>query len=125
MPFLLKTEPDVYSFADLQRDGETVWDGVTNPQAVKYLREMKADEELVIYHTGDERRATGTAKVLRVDASNPKAPLVKIRAGKPLKKPRTLDEMKALKMFAESPLVRIGRLGVVPLTAAQYRWLTV
>lgn len=122
MPFLLKTEPDVYAFADLQRDKETIWDGVNNPQAVKYLREMQPGETLVIYHTGEERRAMGTAKVLRVDASDPKVPLVKIRAGKAIE-PKTLAEMKALKMFAESPLVKIGRLGVVPLTAEQWTWI--
>lgn len=123
MPFLLKTEPGVYSFADLTRDKETTWDGVTNPQAVKNLREMKAGEELVIYHTGDERTAVGTATVVSVDAKDPKVPLVKIRAGKPLKTPRTLAEIKELKLFADSLLVRMGRLSVVPLSAAQYDWL--
>jgi predicted RNA-binding protein with PUA-like domain len=123
MPFLLKTEHGVYSFADLVKDKETTWDGVTNPQAVKNLREMKAGEELVIYHTGDERQAVGTATVVSVDATNPKVPLVKIRAGKPLKTPRTLAEIKEQKLFADSLLVRMGRLSVVPLTAAQYEWL--
>jgi predicted RNA-binding protein with PUA-like domain len=124
MPFLLKTEPEAYSFADLVRDKETTWDGVTNPQAVKNLREMKAGEELVIYHTGDERSAVGTATVVSVDAKDPKVPLVRIRAGKPLKNPHTLTEIKEQKLFADSPLVRMGRLSVVPLSAAQYDWLT-
>jgi len=123
MPFLLKTEPDVYSFADLERDRETIWDGVTNPQAVKYLREMQPGETLVIYHTGEEKRAMGTATVLSVDATDPKVPLVKIKAGKAIATPRTLAQMKQLKMFQTSPLVIIGRLGVVPLTAAQYKWI--
>lgn len=123
MPFLLKTEPDVYSFADLQRDRETLWDGVKNPTAVKYLREMQAGEELVIYHTGDERTAVGTAKVVHVDATDPKAPKVTIRVGKKIARPRTLAEIKANKGFAKSPLVTIGRLGVVPLTQAQYAWI--
>jgi predicted RNA-binding protein with PUA-like domain len=123
MPFLLKSEPGVYSFADLARDKETIWDGVTNPQAVKNLREMKAGEELVIYHTGEERAAVGTAAVVSVDASDPKVPLVKIRAAKPLKNPRTLAEIKEQKLFADSLLVRMGRLSVVPLSAAQYEWL--
>jgi predicted RNA-binding protein with PUA-like domain len=123
MPFLLKTEPDVYSFADLQRDRETVWDGVANPQAVKHLREMQAGEELVMYHTGDQRTAVGTAKVVRVDATDPKTPKVTIRAVKKLAQPRTLAEIKANKLFAKSPLVTIGRLGVVPLTPAQYKWI--
>jgi len=123
MPYLLKTEPSSYSFADLERDRETTWDGVTNPQAVKNLREMKAGEELVIYHTGDEKRAVGTASVVSVDASDPKMPLVKIRVGKAIAKPRSLADAKAEKLFADSLLVRMGRLSVVPLTAAQYKWL--
>jgi len=123
MPYLLKTEPTVYSFADLERDKETIWDGVTNPAAVKFLREMPKDEALVIYHTGDERTAVGTAKVISVDASNPKVPLVRIKAGKPVKQPHTLAEIKANKLFANSPLVTQGRLSVVPLTEAQFKWL--
>jgi predicted RNA-binding protein with PUA-like domain len=122
--YLLKTEPGVYSSADLQREGETIWDGVTNPTAVKHLREMTPGDKLVIYHTGDERQATGTATVVSVDAKNPKMPLVRIKAGKQLAKPRTLSEIKEHKLFADSPLVKQGRLSVVPLTAAQYDWLT-
>ena len=124
MAYLLKTEPDVYSFADLVREGETVWDGVTNPAAVKHLREMKPGDQLVIYHTGDEKTAVGTAKVLSVDASNPKVPVVRIKAGKPVKEPRMLADIKARKLFADSPLVKQGRLSVVPLTEAQWGWLT-
>ena len=124
MPYLLKTEPTVYSFADLQRENVTVWDGVTNPVALKNLRGMKPGEELVIYHTGDEKSAVGTASVVSVDPSDPKNPQVKIKVGKPLGKPVSLAEMKANKLFAESPLVRQGRLSVVPLTKQQYEWLT-
>jgi predicted RNA-binding protein with PUA-like domain len=124
MPYLLKTEPTVYSFADLQREQTTIWDGVTNPVAVKNLRGMKPGEQLVIYHTGDEKSAVGTASVVSVDATDPKLPLVKIKAGKPLAKPVSLAEMKANKLFTESPLVRQGRLSVVPLTQEQYRFLT-
>ena len=124
MGYLLKTEPDVYSFADLVREGETVWDGVTNAAAVKHLREMKPGDQLVIYHTGDEKTAVGTAKVLSVDASKPKVPVVRIKAGKPVKEPRTLADIKARKLFADSPLVKQGRLSVVPLTQAQWDWLT-
>ena len=123
MPFLLKTEPTVYSFADLEREKETIWDGVTNPTAVKHLREMPKGEDLVIYHTGDERTAIGTARVVSVDASDPKVPLVKIKAGKPVKQPKTLAEIKADKLFANSPLVSQGRLSVVPLTEDQFSWL--
>jgi predicted RNA-binding protein with PUA-like domain len=122
--YLLKTEPSVYSFADLQRDGETIWDGVKNPAAVMSLRGMKPDDRLLIYHTGDERTAVGTAKVLSVDTTNPKVPLVRIKAGKPVKQPHNLAAIKAHKVFAGSPLVNQGRLSVIPLTEAQWEWLT-
>jgi predicted RNA-binding protein with PUA-like domain len=124
MNYLLKTEPTVYSFADLQRENTTIWDGVTNPVAVKNLRGMKAGEKLVIYHTGDEKSAVGTATVVSVDASDAKNPKVKIKVGKALPKPVTLAEVKAHKLFADSPLVRQGRLSVVPLTDAQYKFVT-
>ena len=124
MPYLLKTEPTVYYFGDLQRENTTIWDGVTNPAAVKNLRGMKTGEALVVYHTGDEKSAVGTASVVSVDASDTKNPQVKIKAGKPVAKPVTLAEVKANKLFADSPLVRQGRLSVVPLTDAQYKFLT-
>ena len=123
MNYLLKTEPTVYSFADLQLDNTTIWDGVTNPVAVKNLRAMKPGDQLVIYHTGDEKSAVGTATVVSVDASDARNPLVKIKVGKPTR-PVTLAEVKANKLFADSPLVRQGRLSVVPLTDAQHKFLT-
>jgi predicted RNA-binding protein with PUA-like domain len=122
--YLLKTEPSEYSFADLQKNGATEWDGVSNPAAVKHLREMKPGAGLIIYETGDRKSAVGTASVVSVDATNPKKPVVKIKAGKTLAEPITLAEIKANKLFAESPLVRMGRLSVVPLTSAQYQALT-
>lgn len=122
--YLLKTEPSTYSFADLQRDKATVWDGVHNPVALRNLGEMKHGTRLVIYHTGDEKAAVGTATVVSVDLSNPKDPAVKIQAGRPIAKPVSLAQIKANKLFADSPLVRQGRLSVVPLTAAQYKALT-
>ena len=124
MDYLLKTEPSVYSFANLEREKSTIWDGVTNPVAVRHLREMKPGDRLVIYHTGDEKSAVGTASVVSVDASDAKTPLVKIKVGKELAKPVTLAEVKAHKLFADSPLVRQGRLSVVPLSAAQFKFLT-
>ena len=123
MPYLLKTEPSTYSFADLQRDKETIWDGVTNPVALKNLRGMQAKDELVIYHTGDEKSVVGTASVISVDNSDAKNPRVKIKAGKALAKRHSLAEIKANKLFADSPLVRQGRLSVVPLSQAQHRFL--
>jgi predicted RNA-binding protein with PUA-like domain len=95
MDYLLKTEPTVYSFADLRREKTTIWDGVTNPVAVKNLRAMKPGDQLIIYHTGDEKTAVGTAKVLSVDASDVKRPAVKISAGKAISKPVTLADVKS------------------------------
>ena len=123
MNYLLKTEPSVYSFANLARDKSTIWDGVTNPAAVKHLREMRPGERLIIYHTGDEKSTVGMASVVSVDVSDAKTPLVKIKVGMPIESPKTLAEIKAHKLFADSPLVRQGRLSVVPLTDAQYCWL--
>ena len=123
MNYLLKTEPTVYSFADLEREKSTIWDGVTNPVAVKHLREMEPGERLVIYHTGDEKSAVGTASVVSVDTSDAKNPAVKIKVGKAIATPKTLAAIKAHKLFADSPLVRQGRLNVVPLSDAQYGWL--
>jgi predicted RNA-binding protein with PUA-like domain len=122
--YLLKTEPTEYSFADLQKDKETIWDGVHNPVALRNLAAMEAGTRLVVYETGDHKSAVGTATVVSVDASDPKNPQVKLKAGKALAKPVTLAEVKANKLFADSPLVRQGRLSVVPLTATQYKFLT-
>jgi predicted RNA-binding protein with PUA-like domain len=118
--YLLKTEPSEYSFADLQRDGATEWEGVTNPTAVKYLREMAPGARLIIYETGSRKSTVGTATVVSVDASDPKIPKVEVKAGKALAKPVSLEEIKKNKMFKDSPLVRMGRLSVVPLTKEQY-----
>jgi predicted RNA-binding protein with PUA-like domain len=120
--YLFKSEPGVYSFDNLVRDGETNWDGVTNPTAVKNLREMKPGTKWIFYHTGDERTAVGTGTVVSVDATNPKVPIVRVKAGKPLKHPKTLEAIKAEKLFKTSPLVKIGRLSVVPLTQEQWDW---
>jgi predicted RNA-binding protein with PUA-like domain len=120
--YLFKTEPDVYSFDDFVRDKQTVWDGVTNPTAVKHLREMKAGTKWIFYHTGDERTAVGTGTVVDVDSADPKVPIVRVKAGTRLKSPKTLAEIKAEKIFAKSPLLLIGRLSVVPLTEEQWDW---
>jgi predicted RNA-binding protein with PUA-like domain len=124
MDYLLKTEPSEYSFADLQADKSTIWDGVSNPVALKHLRSMKSGDRLVIYETGDHKSVVGTATVVSLDAQDQKNPQVSIKAGKPLAKPVTLAEIKSQKLFADSPLVRQGRLSVVPLSAAQYKFLT-
>ena len=120
--FLFKTEPGVYSFDDFLRDKEAIWDGVTNPTAVMHLRAMKAGTRWIFYHTGEERTAVGTGSVLSVDSTDPKVPIVKVKAGKRLKTPKTLAAIKAEPLFKDSPLVLIGRLSVVPLTKEQWDW---
>jgi predicted RNA-binding protein with PUA-like domain len=122
--YLLKTEPSEYSFEDLERDGVTMWDGVSSPAGVKHLREISPGARVVIYETGKRKSAVGTASVVSVDVPDPKNPVVKIKAGKALAKPVPLAQIKANKLFAKSPLVREGRLSVVPLTDAQYKALT-
>jgi predicted RNA-binding protein with PUA-like domain len=84
---------------------------------------MKPGDKLIIYHTGDEKAAVGTASVVSVKVTDPKKPAVEIKAGKAIAKPITLANVKSHKLFATSPLVRIGRLSVVPLTAEQYEFL--
>lgn len=123
MGYLLKTEPSEYSFADLQNDKETIWDGVSNPVALKHLRSMKSGERLIIYETAEVKSAVGSATVVSVDASDAKNPRVKIKAGKALPRPVSLAEIKSKKAFADSPLVRQGRLSVVPLDEEQYGFL--
>ncbi len=121
--YLLKTEPSEYSFADLLRDAAVVWDGVTSPAGVKNLRKMPPGARLIIYETANRKSAVGTATVLSVDATDPKIPKVKIKAGKAIANPITLAEIKSNKLFKDSPLVREGRLSVVPLTKDQYQFL--
>jgi predicted RNA-binding protein with PUA-like domain len=122
--YLLKTEPSEYSFADLSRDKETTWDGIANPVALRHLRGMSAGDRLVIYETGDVKSAVGTASVTSVQGADAKEPKVRIKAAKPVPKAVSLATIKANRLFADSPLVRQGRLSVVPLTEAQYRYLT-
>jgi predicted RNA-binding protein with PUA-like domain len=123
VPWLLKTEPSDYSFDDLVREKKTVWSGVTNPAAVKNLASMKKGDRVVVYHTGSVRAAVGTATVASADARDPKRPRVTIAAGRRLAAPVSLDAIKTSPLFADSPLIRIGRLSVVPLTEAQLRFL--
>ena len=124
--WLLKTEPGTYSFDDLEREGRARWDGVTNPVALRNLRAMKKGDRLLVYHTGDERAVVGQAEVAREAYPDPKAKdgrlvVVDIAPRGRLARPVTLAEMKAMPEFAESPLVRQGRLSVVPLTATQWK----
>src|SRR5262249_13869317 len=124
--WLLKTEPSTYSYGDLAKAGKVTWDGVANPVALKHLRSAKKGDEIAIYHTGDERQVVGTARVVREAYPDPKAKdeklvVIDIEVGKALSSGVGLATLKANKLFADSPLVRQGRLSVVPLTAEQWR----
>jgi predicted RNA-binding protein with PUA-like domain len=124
--WLLKTEPSTYSFADLQRDQQTRWDGITNPVALKHLKTATTGDRAVVYHTGDEKSAVGVAEIVKPaypDPKNDKLSVVDLRAREPLKRPVTLATIKSDPVFAESPLVRQGRLSFVPLTDAQWKRL--
>jgi predicted RNA-binding protein with PUA-like domain len=125
MPYLLKSEPDKYSYDDLLRDGETTWDGIKNNQALIYLRGMKKGEKLVVYHSNVGKAAIGTASVVSntTDPNDPKTPIVRIKPGKRLKREKTLDDLRASPLFTDSLLFRQFRLSVVPLTDEQYDWL--
>lgn len=123
MPYLLKSEPEAYSYSDLERDGETTWDGVKNPQALMNLAGMQKGDKLAIYHSVSEKAVVGTAKVVSVDASDPRNPKVRIAPGKRLSTPKTLAEMRDAPVFRGSILLRQFRLSVVPLTDEQYDWL--
>ena len=123
MDWLVKSEPDDYSFDDLAKAKKAVWDGVANPVAVKHLASMKKGDRIVVYHTGKERAAVGLGTVAGVDASDAKAPRVEIAAGRRLGASVSLDAIKASPLFASSPLVKMGRLSVVPLTPEQYAFL--
>jgi predicted RNA-binding protein with PUA-like domain len=126
--WLLKTEPSTYGYDDLEREGRAVWDGVTNPVALRNLRLMKEGDRVVVYHTGDEKAAVGLAEVVRAayadpKAGDPKLVVVDLKPKGRLDEPVSLAEIKKMPLFAESPLVRQGRLSVVPLDAAQWKAL--
>lgn len=122
--YLLKTEPSDYSFADLARDRETIWDGVTNPAALKFLRAMKPGDRLVIYETANVRSAVGAASVRSMHGAQGEGPNVRVKVKKRLPRAVPLAEIKASALFRDSPLVRQGRLSVVQLSEEQYRYLT-
>jgi predicted RNA-binding protein with PUA-like domain len=126
--WILKTEPTTYSFERLLKDRRTVWDGVSNPLALKHLGEMAVGDQVLIYHTGDEKAAVGLARVVRAayadpKANDPKLVVVDLEAGHPLPKPVTLAAVKADPAFADLALVRMGRLSVVPVKPEQWKRL--
>jgi len=121
--FLFKTEPGTYSFDDLVRDKTTVWDGVSNPLALKYLGQVKKGDTIAIYHTGDEKQVVGLATAASDPSpdpkqNNPKRLVVKLKAEKPLPFPVPLSAFRADDVLATTELVRLPRLSVVPLTKA-------
>ena len=124
--WLLKTEPSAYSYDDLEREGRARWDGVKNPAALRNLRAMKKGDRVLVYHTGDEKAVVGTAEVAGEAYPDPKFKggvfvVVDLEPRGRLARPVTLAEIRAMPAFAESPLVRQGRLSVVPVDAAQWK----
>ena len=118
--WLLKTEPSVYSYADLERDGETMWDNVNNNTALMHLRTIEKGDLALIYHTGDERAWVGIADVSRgyyvnPEHDDPKLAVIDVKAKERLTKPVTLAQVKAIPELAQWDLVRLGRLSVVPV----------
>ena len=123
--WLLKTEPDCYSWDNLVRDKRTAWDGVSNALALKYIRSMKKGDAALIYHTGDERAAVGIAEIVRSPYADPaegddKLVVVDLKPKKKLGRPVTLSDIKADKTFAGWDLLRIGRLSIVPVPDAMW-----
>jgi len=123
--WLFKSDPETYSLSDLEREGKTVWDGVTNNLALKHLRSVRKGDSVLIYHTGDERAILGIAEVLRDAYPDPKRKdsrlvVVDIKAVKRLQRPVTLDEIKKQASLKDFALVRLPRLSVMPVSESQW-----
>jgi len=124
--WLVKTEPGEFSYADLEGDGEAVWDGVSNPAALANLRAIRVGDQVLVYHTGAEKAVVGIAEVTR-DAypdprrRNERLVVVELKPRQRLARPVTLAQIKASAVFEDSPLVRQGRLSVVPISAEQWK----
>ena len=128
MNWLVKEEPENYSYNTFLKDRTTVWAGVRNPVAQRNLREMKQGDRVFFYHTGKEKQIVGTATVSKTAYPDPKDKagslvVVELAAGKALKRHVTLAEIKADKRFADMPLVRIARLSVQPVTDNQWEMI--
>ncbi|HTG58215.1 MAG TPA: EVE domain-containing protein [Terriglobia bacterium] len=123
--WLFKSDPETYSLSDLEREGKTVWDGVTNNLALKHLRSVRKGDSVLIYHTGDERAILGIAEVLRDAYPDPKRKdsrlvVVDIKAVKRLQRPVSLDEIKKQASLKDFALVRLPRLSVMPVSESQW-----
>ena len=126
--FLVKTEPSTYSFPALQRDKRTVWDGVSNPVALRNLATIRKGDTVVVYHTGDEKQCVGLAEAVSdpypdPKLKNPKRPVVDLAADRPLPNPVTLAQVKADAMLKTTPLARQPRLSVMPLSEVEFKQL--
>jgi predicted RNA-binding protein with PUA-like domain len=124
--WLVKSEPNTYSYADLERDGRTVWDGVRNPTAARHLREMKEGDEVFVYHSGDDKAVVGLAQVVREAVPDPgdaarRFVAVELAAVRPVKRPVTLAEMKAEPSLSDLVIIRQGRLSVAPVSDEDWR----
>lgn len=124
--WLLKTEPDCYGYGHLEADGGTLWDGISNALAQKHLRGCAPGDKVFIYHTGNEKAIVGVAEVTGEpvpdpEADNPKVMAVPLKPVARLAKPVTLAVIKADEAFADWELVRIGRLSVMPVSAARWK----
>ena len=123
--WLFKSDPDTYSFADLERDGRTVWDGVSNNLALKHLRSVRRGDQALIYHTGDEKAVVGLAEVVSDAYADPKQKdprlvVVDLEARERLARPVSLDEIKKQAALKDFDLVRLPRLSVMPVSEAQW-----
>ncbi len=126
--WLLKSDPETYSYFDLERDRKTVWDGVSNPLALKHIRGMKKGDQAFVYHSGDEKAIVGVAEIVSdpypdPKEKDPKLAVVEIRAQKRLPTTVSLAAIKERKDFADFLLVRMSRLSVMPVTASQWKAL--
>ena len=124
--WLFKTEPSAYSFQQLQKDKRTVWDGIKNNLALKHLSGIKKGDEILIYHTGDEKAVVGIARALSgaypdPAKKDPKLKVVEIKPDKALPRPVTLAEMKASAKLKNFDLVRLPRLSVMPVSEEQWK----
>jgi predicted RNA-binding protein with PUA-like domain len=126
--WLVKTEPSTYSYDDLEREQTAVWDGVKNPVALRNLRSMHPGDQVLVYHTGDEKAVVGWATVVSAPYADPKKTdpklmVIDLKANRRLPRPVTLAQIKADTTFADLPIVRQGRLSVSPVTGPQWKRL--
>jgi predicted RNA-binding protein with PUA-like domain len=124
--YLAKTDPETYSVDDLEREGKTVWDGVSNPQALRAIREMRPGDRVFIYHSGGKSAVVGLARVIsepRTDPKKPSLPVVDLQFERRLDPPTSLQEIKASKQFNDWSLVRQGRLSTMAAPDSFVEWM--